>query len=712
MVAVSDDCIDKRSDTEIAYRADIDGLRAIAILAVLGYHALPGIFPGGFVGVDVFFVVSGYLISGIVLRALRRGSFSFAGFYARRIRRIFPALALVLAATCLAGWYLLLPDEFARLGKEVAAGAGFVANISFWKERGYFDVASRLKPLLHLWSLGVEEQFYLIWPFMLLIATRRKLNPLMMCIAVLLGSFVLNVMTVHRHEAAAFYLITARFWELALGGAYACYESMRSERAAVTTPPPVGRVESGGARTQHRPGADLMACAGMVLIIGSIAGLDSRLVYPGWWALGPTLGSIALIASGPHAWVNRCMLSLRPMVFVGLISYPLYLWHWPLLSFYAILAPERTTTTVTLLIVAGAGVLAWLTYEYLEVPIRGASHAMRASLIRPAASLFASVAVIGTVGFLAYRGAVLPRSANHGLEQIMAATNSVAYPGPRLQNIGRGDLPLRRQGSNPRIVLFIGDSFIEQYYPRIDWLLQAHPASAETVVFASSGGCPPIPKVTESHHSGCGELLARAERYAKDPHVDSIVIGADWGAYFLATDPRYSYRFDDGAATPLRFGAGSADRAFTELQSMIARFRNEGKRVWLILQNPDDAAMNPRHLIESRWGSDGFRIRKSLIPAATLMRPVRPIGARLREIAAATGAAVIDPVDFLCDAYCPATTADGLPLYRDDGHLNPAFVRTRVRYLDSIIVPDLPVGPAQAPDSHTAPDERHGAQKI
>jgi hypothetical protein len=370
-------------------------------------------------------------------------------------------------------------------------------------------------------------------------------------------------------------------------------------------------------------------------------------------------------------------------------------------------------TTILLL---AAGILAWLTYEYLELPIRRAGN--RTGSPAPAAPpgiggpmslggatrfgmpmgisapLLASVALIGSFGFLAYRGAVLPRSAGHGLEQIMAATRSGAFPGPHLHSAGPGDL--LRQGTNSKTVLFIGDSFVEQYYPRIDWLLQTHPQGAESVVFATSGGCPPIPKVIESHHPGCSELLGRAERYAQDPDVDSIVIGADWGAYFLSNDPRYSYRFDGMPAVPLRLGSEGAERALGELQSMIARFRKSGKRVWLILQSPEDAAMNPRKRIESRWGRDSFKVSKSVVSEHTLMQPMAPINSRLREIAAATGAEIIDPVDSLCSMYCPALTADGLPLYRDDGHLNPAFVRTQVHYLDSIVMPDGLLEPARA----------------
>jgi len=156
------------------YRPDVDGLRAIAVLAVVGYHAFPDLVPGGFVGVDVFFVVSGYLITGLILGSLERGRFSFAEFYARRVKRIFPALIAVLLSCGALGWFVLLPDEYRQLGKHVAAGAGFVSNFMLWREADYFDVLSDLKPLLHLWSLGIEEQFYIVWPILLYAFWRRR----------------------------------------------------------------------------------------------------------------------------------------------------------------------------------------------------------------------------------------------------------------------------------------------------------------------------------------------------------------------------------------------------------------------------------------------------------------------------------------------------------------------------------------------------------
>jgi peptidoglycan/LPS O-acetylase OafA/YrhL len=199
------------------YRPDIDGLRAVAVLAVVAFHAFPSWAKGGFIGVDVFFVISGYLISIIIFENLERGTFSFTEFYARRIRRIFPALLLVLIVCLTIGWFTLLADEYKQLGKHTVAGAGFISNFILWNEAGYFDNSAETKPLLHLWSLGVEEQFYIFWPLLLWFAWKHKFSLLTLTILVALASFVLNIKGIKHDMVATFYSPQTRFWELLCG---------------------------------------------------------------------------------------------------------------------------------------------------------------------------------------------------------------------------------------------------------------------------------------------------------------------------------------------------------------------------------------------------------------------------------------------------------------------------------------------------------------
>ena len=203
--------------THPKYRPDIDGLRAIAVLAVIGFHAFPGWIKGGFIGVDVFFVISGFLISSILFSSLETERFSFLSFYNHRIRRIFPALALVLATCLIFGWFALLPNEYMELGKQVVAGSGFAANILFWRQSGYFDVATELKPLLHLWSLGVEEQFYIVWPVLLWLAWKKRFNLLSITVLIAVASLIYGFAAAINNTVAAFYSPASRTWELLLG---------------------------------------------------------------------------------------------------------------------------------------------------------------------------------------------------------------------------------------------------------------------------------------------------------------------------------------------------------------------------------------------------------------------------------------------------------------------------------------------------------------
>lgn len=348
------------------YRPDIDGLRALAVVLVMVFHAFPPRLPGGFVGVDVFFVISGYLITGIILEARAAGRFSYARFYARRIRRIFPALVILLAALLAGGWFLLYADDYARLGYHAAAGAAFVSNIAFWREASYFDVAAELKPLLHLWSLGVEEQFYLAWPVVLVLASRWRRGPLAATLAIATASFLIAIWTVTIDRTPAFYAPWNRFWELLIGATLACIEADSALDAWMR-------------RLMSRPrAANIASVAGLVAIGSGVLLIDGTRLFPGLWVLLPVIGTALFIVAGQPAVINRAMLSLPPLVWVGLISYPLYLWHWPLLSFAHLLVGDIPPWWLRLGLLGTSVVLAWITYRVIERPIRFGARARRA----------------------------------------------------------------------------------------------------------------------------------------------------------------------------------------------------------------------------------------------------------------------------------------------------------------------------------------------
>jgi hypothetical protein len=395
----------------VKYRPDIDGLRAVAVLSVVLFHAFPQALPGGFIGVDIFFVISGYLISSIVMEGLEKGRFTFLDFYSRRIKRIFPALLIVLFSCYIFGWFSLFRSEFEQLGKHIAAGAAFVSNIALMRETGYFDTEAELKPLLHLWSLGIEEQFYFVWPALIWLAARWRLN---LKIWISLGitlSFLASVVGGILRPELTFFLPFTRFWELMCGGLLAHWHqqhhaSKREPETVVTT---TEHLSIFGNQSPWLP-----ATIGIILIVGALVFLDGDRAQKmaGWWAIFPTMGAVLVIAAGPRTWVNHYLLSNRVMVFVGLISYPLYLWHWPLLSFARITLPGTISDLTKLGLVILAIALAYLTYRLVEIPVR------RNFTAKVPLSLAAGVTFMAIVGLLSpilasYRSAGLQERDNY-----------------------------------------------------------------------------------------------------------------------------------------------------------------------------------------------------------------------------------------------------------------------------------------------------------
>ena len=335
-------------NTHPKYRKDIDGLRALAVILVILFHAFPEALPGGFIGVDIFFVISGFLITSILLGSLDQNKFSFLDFYSRRIRRIFPALSLILFFSIFLGWFVLFADEYRLLGRHILASAGFFQNLNLLSESGYFDEAADTKPLLHLWSLGIEEQFYLIWPLILWFGHKLKINQILLIGIIGFGSFGFNLMNAYSDQAFAFFSPLTRFWELSLGAALS-YWTIKAN--------PFRRYKN-------------ISVIGFCLIIVGILIITSKSAFPGWLALLPTLGALLLIAAGEQGLINRSLLSNRAMVSLGLISYPLYLWHWVLLSFLRITEGGEVDLALRFIAIILAILLSIFTYNFVERPIQ------------------------------------------------------------------------------------------------------------------------------------------------------------------------------------------------------------------------------------------------------------------------------------------------------------------------------------------------------
>lgn len=335
-----------------AYRPDIDGLRAIAVLSVTMFHFGIGPFRGGFAGVDIFFVISGYLITGIIHKEVAAGEFTFAAFYERRVRRIFPALFAMLLAVMVAAPFILLPSDLSRLGGAVISTLLFSSNVLFWRQSGYFDPAAQLNPLLHTWSLSVEEQFYIGFPILMLLIeryARRQIVPLLVLVAAI--SFALCLFFQPLRPTATFYLSPFRAWELLLG-------ALLAVRAA---PPITSRVAR-----------EVVSGAALMMLVASLLLLKEGPKFPGWEAAFPVVATAALLHSGASGdSLVRRILALRPMVLVGLISYSLYLWHWPLLVYARYLNDtDELPGGAGYLMLALALLAGWASYRWVETPFR------------------------------------------------------------------------------------------------------------------------------------------------------------------------------------------------------------------------------------------------------------------------------------------------------------------------------------------------------
>jgi peptidoglycan/LPS O-acetylase OafA/YrhL len=664
------------------YRPDIDGLRAIAILSVVMGHAFPETLRGGFIGVDIFFVISGFLISSIIFRSLQRGDFSFPDFYARRARRIFPALSLVLVASYAYGWFVLLPDEFKQLGKQMAGGAGFVQNYVLSQEAGYFDTATELKPLMHLWSLSIEEQFYLLFPILIWGSWRLNLNGLILLVALALLSFGINIESVGKYAVQVFFMPHTRFWELLAGSVLAYMQLFRAAPLARAIQglhfslPQLSRRSSPEQRAMLLH--NIFAGCGLFLITLAALGLHKGKPYPGGWALFPVLGACLLILAGPMAWLNRNILASRPMVYIGLVSYPLYLWHWPLLSFASIIEGATPSAGFRLALLAVSFILAWLTYQAIERPLQ----AWNKTRIKTTA-LPLLIGLLGLIGYntyerdgLEFRLQSLTASEDAQLiQKISAAWRFKRYPEPQSFHHDPDYGYLAAGYNDHSRILFLGDSHAQQYWNTINAALEREKPIQTSIMFAELDFPPKIdPKIIN------------------DNRFKAVVFSYYWAYKYGSSKVDQSMRCC-GSGKGGRMGVynlalktpAEMDVVDDDLTATIRGLRRAGKPVFIILDNAFGEEFDAHaKMSRSIFGN----IQISLPPPldlASAMERTEPVRSRLLKIAQATGSEVIDPMQYLCSAkVCPSFSDDGDLLYKDYDHLSLNASIHHVHYLEPV----------------------------
>ena len=639
-----------------AYREDIDGLRAVAVLAVLAFHAFPGRLSGGFSGVDVFFVISGFLISRNICARLDDRRFSLLDFYARRVRRIFPALLVVLAACAVFGWVVLLPDELTQLFDHVWSSAAFVQNFRLLAESGYFDTDSALKPLLHLWSLSIEEQFYLLCPLLLMQVRAPRLRLALVLLLTLL-SFTANLRWVVSDPAGAYYLPHTRFWQILAGVVLAL-----APRARLNT--------------QLR-GA--IAWLGALLLTAGFALLTKGVRYPGWWGLVPTLGAVFLIGAGPDSWLAINVLSRRAVTFIGRISYPLYLWHWPILVFIRILGATTNPSTTAKIVGLGASfVLAMLTYWFIEQPGQRDAAGAEGSQRRVTELVLAMVCVGSIALILGRWNAPLPRpiasmAANESaLRDLNFAQYVPKFPAcseaerAAMQGLG---YCMRSAARNPTAAI-LGDSHAYRIFSGV--------ASIDTRrvwLLAGNQSCPPVIGLRmEDDQIDCLRMSESAIRaVAADPAIATVVL-AFWGGY--ASNPtRASGVPDDpdGAKSielkdTLGPSDSNAEMMLRGLDRSITALEAASKQVVLFVDVPG-LPFQPRDCIDRPLAErkvDTCSITRAL--ALARQGTLRGLLQRLAE--AHPALRWFDPLPYLCEGNtCPVKRGD-LLMYQDSNHLS------------------------------------------
>jgi peptidoglycan/LPS O-acetylase OafA/YrhL len=653
------------------YRPDIDGLRAIAVLSVLGFHAFPKVVPGGFIGVDIFFVISGFLISSILFENLERDRFSIVGFYNRRIRRIFPALITVMVVSLAFGWYVLLADEYSQLGKHIAAGAAFISNFAFYSESGYFDNAAETKPMLHLWSLAIEEQFYIFWPPMLAIVWKRKWSFLRITAVIAVLSFAadLYLILVSNDRTAAFYWPVSRFWELMIGGILA-YVTMHRQEV-------ISKYKG------------IQSAIGFALLAISLVLINKYKPYPSWWTLPPTVGCFFVISAGSKAWLNKNVLSVKPLVSIGLVSYPLYLWHWPILAYARIIEGAIPSRVITCGALAASFALAYLTYWYIEKPIRFGRKTYHA-----AATLLCTLTLVLIIGVLSFSSFLKPRIYSRDLQSLAVAAQDREYfrffKEFRSPN---GVYALILQGSNGHSTIFVGDSHVDQYGPRVARASKEMNKPTNTAIFVTDGGCPPIPNVFDDApvHSQCEKTRNYGFDLIKNDRPNTVVIGACWNCYFINeadpgnTEDDYKYyTLKQGKKHFFKNGDG-VELALENLESLI-RSIDKQQKVYLLLDNPRDQQFDPRsHFSGSRFTK--FTVDSKNDGRVSIDEKQIALRSQLIQIAKRQGIDFLDPSSMNCvEDQCPIFFGKGEPVYRDSNHFRAFFVRANATFIDQVLV--------------------------
>ena len=694
------------------YRPEIDGIRAIAISLVLIYHAWPHVIPGGFIGVDVFFVISGYLISSIIYKEIAKGSFSFVKFYYRRIRRLFPALLIVMTTVLLLGMKNYLPEMLGYLLKTLIASALFGANIHFYTlGNDYFRDDTSLNSLLHFWSLGVEEQFYIFWPCIAMIVVKMSVKKSTIFILLaFLGSFILSVVTTYKASKFAFYFPLSRFWQLLIGCSLAYYnfiQTTKIKQVNNTHPTKIMKVLKALA-------VNTLSLLGITLIILCAFLIDSKSAFPGFWAIMPSMGSALIIFCEDKAYFNKYVMSNRILVFIGKISYPLYLWHWPLLVFAKTIFMRCSQTNIWAspgAMIMLSVILSVLTYLFVENNVRKSKGNRIVYIL---GSLMVLLLVVCTIAlhnidsfsFLKYlqkKGfnydgnyekppfvqrksissptGLEPTSVEKlkyspGLEDYWDST-AVYWTSPdsRVFNDGRA-----------KKVVFIGDSHAEMAIYRAHHLLRVVGAeNFPTVILNINFGSSFIFPCIHEHSSPAD--CKRSYDFIKDVKPYSVFIASYYDAYINSDYEEEDELHDQIVCCHVLFSCScqskkDGEHLFTEFSKTLKELTSIGIKVFVAALKPEGKEFNPKFMYDENGVIDE-RIKP--VKLSEFIKKKSYLYNRLNQAIIEGGATIIDYSENLCyEDLCQVVDPYGKPVYKEESHFQNYVVRDYLDVLDQV----------------------------
>lgn len=615
----------------------IDGLRGLAIVGVVGFHTFPNWLTSGFTGVDIFFVISGYLLTSIILATSHNRDFSIKDFFLRRAKRIFPSLFLLFLISLFFGYIFLLDDEFYLLAKHIISTILLVPNYIFWQEINYFDNKSYTKPLLHLWSLGVEFQTYIFLPILFIFIKKKNYKIVTVLLSIILLSFILNIQIANYDQQFSFYSQITRFWQFLIGSLIAYYFLVKK----------TSYIENFFLR-------NLLSILGLILIFLSFFYIPEK-KFPGFFSLLPTLGTALILLSQDDTYLNKLILSNKFIVWIGLISFPLYLFHWPILVWTRLMTERLLLPQERIFIILISIILSFLIYFFLEKKFQRIDNKKFLTKL----FFFKLFFIITTL--LIIISIIKPRNSGLDLSLILNAKTDWVYPGNNFKKIFDKDLRMFEAYGGKEKTIYIGDSNMEQYAPRLNYILDKN--WNVPLIIGNQKNCKLLNELISGTHDQCEKQIIKLKKIMNDPKVTKIVFAAYW------LDYQNELFYDD---------------LFVNL---IKTYIDKEKKIYFILNSPSDDSLDPKNMVNL----DRFRRiaekKNLLFDKKIFINKFFSVHTKIKKIANITNAEIIDPLETLCKDECLIFNSNGVPNYLNYNHMTSSYSKNNAKFIDKTLNP-------------------------